>query len=69
LLSNDIAFIHQDTGIKFKLSIDSNGNINTTKILDDTLANRIKSVFGASATSVGDDNKIRGFVGRLGLAI
>ena len=69
LLNNDIAFIHQDTGIKFKLSIDSEGNINTTKILDDTLADKIKSVFGANATSVGDDNKIRGFVGRLGLAI
>lgn len=67
-LTSDVVFIHQDTGIKFKLRIDSEGNITTSKISDDTLAQRIKTAFGVDATSVGDDNRIRGFVGRLGLA-
>ena len=64
----DVVFIHQDTGIKFKLRIDSEGNIITSKISDDTLAQRIKKAFGVDATSIGEDNDIRGFVGRLGLA-
>ena len=67
-LLSDIVFIHQDTGIKFKLNIDSEGNISTTELSGDSLSNRIKNAFGINATSVGDDNGIRGFVGRLGLA-
>lgn len=67
-LSSDIVFIHQDTGTKFKLHIDSEGNLSTSEITNDTLAKRIKDAFGLDATSVGTDNKIRGFVGRLGLA-
>lgn len=67
-LSSDVVFVHQDTGIKFKLRIDSEGNLTTSKISDNTLAQKIKTAFGTDATSVGDDNRIRGFVGRLGLA-
>lgn len=67
-LLSDVVFIHQDTGIKFKLNIDSEGNISTTEISEETLSDKIKRAFGVNATSVGDDNNIRGFVGRLGLA-
>ena len=67
-LLSDVVFIHQDTGIKFKLNIDSEGNISTTEISEETLSDKIKRAFGINATSVGDDNNIRGFVGRLGLA-
>lgn len=67
-LLSDLVFVHQDTGNRFKLSIDSEGNITTKGLTDDTLANRIKTAFGINADSVGEDNRIRGFVGRLGLA-
>jgi len=65
---SDVVFIHQDTGTKFKLEIDSEGNLSTTKLIDDSLLSRIKKAFGNEAISVGDTNEIRGFVGRLGLA-
>lgn len=67
-LLSDVVFIHQETGNKFKLSVDSEGNMYTKELSDDTLAKRIKQVFGTDAISVGDDSGIRGFVGRLGLA-
>ena len=65
---SEITFIHQETGTKFNLSVDAEGNLRTSKIDDDTLEKRIKESFGESATSVGDSYDIRGFVGRLGLA-
>ena len=68
LLLSGVTLVHQDTGNKFKLSVDSEGNITTTGLSNDSLTERIKAAFGINAESIGTDNQIRGFVGRLGLA-
>jgi len=65
LYFSEITFVHQETGTKFNLEIDSKGNLRTTKISDDSLLKRIKAAF-RGAESIGTDNSYRGFIGRLG---
>ena len=61
---SEITFVHQETGIKFNLEIDSEGNLKTTKITNDSLAKRIKAAFN-NEESIGTDSSYRGFIGRL----
>jgi hypothetical protein len=58
-----ITFVHQETGIKFNLEIDSDGNLRTTEISNDSLAKRIRSAFNED--TIGTDKSYRGFIGRL----
>lgn len=67
----DITFIHQDSGAKFKLIVESDGSIRTIPIIEGTednpktLQEQLNKYFGES--SVGTTQEIRGFVSRLRL--
>lgn len=61
---SDITFIHEDSGTKFKLHIDSEGNLVTTEINNIQLLDMIREKFGDLTTISGE--KSRGFIGRLG---
>ena len=60
---SDITFVHQETGIKFNLNIDSEGNVRTTEIQDETLQDKITKAFNSN--SIGNESSFRGFIGRL----
>ena len=60
----DITLINEDTGKKFKMSVDSNGNIRTELVPDNVtlLSSRVEK------SQVQLKQNVRGFVGQLGLA-
>jgi hypothetical protein len=66
----DLTFIHQDTGAKFKFTVDAEGNIVSTKVVDlgkledDTY---VKSLISSSNTN--SNANIRGFIGTRGAYI
>jgi hypothetical protein len=61
---SDITFINGDTGKKFKFSVDSEGELNSTELPDVTLSQRIAALSG-TGRSVKTTNDIRGFVSKI----
>ena len=61
---SDITFINGDTGKKFKFSVDSNGELNSTELPDITLNQRIDSLSG-TGHPVKTTSDIRGFVSKI----
>ncbi len=61
---SDITFIHQDTGNRFKFSVDSEGNLRSQKLpkVGETLEERVTN----SAATI--KQNVRGFIGQLRLA-
>lgn len=60
---SDITFIHQETGKKFKFTVNSEGELVSEEIPEVTLDDRLKS---ANYTPGNQINNLRGFVGSLG---
>lgn len=64
----DITFVHQDTGKKFKFSVDNEGNLVSEEIPELTMATRVRG-FDEKYPIVDGGNNVtytRGFVGLLG---
>lgn len=61
---SDITFINGDTGKKFKFSVNSEGELNSTELPDVTLSQRIAALSG-TGRSVKTTNDIRGFVSKI----
>ena len=61
---SDITFVHQDTGRKYKFSIDSEGNLRSIKLPEqgETLQERV------TASEVTLNQNVRGFIGQLRIA-
>lgn len=58
---SDITFINEDTGKKFKFTVDSEGQLNSSELPNVTLSQRIESLSG-TGHPVKTTNDIRGFV-------
>lgn len=61
---SDITFINGDTGKKFKFSVDSEGELNSTELPELTLSQRITALSG-TGRSVKTTSDIRGFVSKI----
>lgn len=57
-----VTFIHQETGKKFNISVDAEGNLKSTPEVTNLIAERLKNITGLPA------NTTRGFLSRLRLA-
>lgn len=61
---SDITFINENTGKKFKFTVDSEGQLNSTELPEMTLADRIQALSG-TGHPVKTTNDIRGFAAKI----
>lgn len=62
---SDVTFINNNTGKKFKFSVNASGDLDSTEIPKETLADIIKELKGTTYPLNDAEDQIRGFVAKI----